>query len=53
MNRLPQTFAYRIKSGVNIFLFAGLLAMIIVLMTVSYQSVKAAWANPVGSLKYE
>jgi putative ABC transport system permease protein len=35
------------------FLEAGILALIIALLTVSYQSLKAASRNPVESLKYE
>jgi putative ABC transport system permease protein len=53
MNRWLQTFAYRATIGVGIFLFSGLAALVIALLTVGYQSVKAARANPVDSLRYE
>lgn len=48
-----QGFAYRISVGVDVFLFSAFLAFIIALLTVSYQAVKAARANPVDSLRYE
>ena len=46
-------FAYRINIGLGTFLLSGLLTLVIALLTVSYQSVKAALANPVDSIKYE
>jgi putative ABC transport system permease protein len=48
-----QNFAYRASLGVWIFLSAALLALAISVLTVSYQSIKAALANPAISLKYE
>jgi putative ABC transport system permease protein len=53
MNRWLEDFAYRIEIGPGIFLLAGALALLIALTTVSYQSIKAALANPVKSLRYE
>ena len=53
MNRWLQDFAYRIPIGVGTFLLAGVLALIIALLTVSFQAVKAATANPVKALRYE
>ena len=54
MNRwLLETFAYRIEISWQIFLIAGLTALLIALVTVSFQAVKAALANPVESLRYE
>lgn len=53
MNKWLQEFAYRIDIGLWIFLLAGSMALIIALMTVSSQAIKAATANPVESLKYE
>lgn len=53
MNEWLQNFAYRISIGILTFLFAGTIALIIALLTVSYQSIKAAVANPVESLRYE
>jgi len=48
-----QNFAYRTSLGAWIFLSAALLALAISILTVSYQSIKAALANPAHSLKYE
>jgi putative ABC transport system permease protein len=53
MNRWLQDYAYRIKLGWEIFFGAGLLAVSIALVTVSFQSIKAAIANPVKSLRTE
>lgn len=53
MNRWLQDFAYKINIGWSIFAIAGLLAVIIALITISFQSVKAALANPVKSLRTE
>ena len=53
MNRWLQNFAYRIDMTIFTFLFSALIALLITVITVSYQSVKAAVANPVKSLKYE
>lgn len=46
-------FAYRIDIGWAVFVFAGVLAIIIALATISFQAVKAANANPVKSLRTE
>jgi putative ABC transport system permease protein len=53
MNKWLQNFAYRTNIGILTFLFAGMVALCIALLTVSYQSIKAAVANPVESLRYE
>jgi putative ABC transport system permease protein len=53
MTRWLQDFAYRISIGVEIFLFSGLLALAIALLTVSFQAIKAALTNPVEALRYE
>ncbi|RYZ50623.1 MAG: FtsX-like permease family protein, partial [Sphingobacteriales bacterium] len=46
-------FAYRTSIGVGIIVIAGVLALAIALLTVSFQSVKAAFMNPVTSLRSE
>ncbi len=46
-------YPYRIKIGIDVFIISGLSALAIALMTVIYQAVKAAVADPAGSLKYE
>ena len=48
-----EDFAYRISIGADVFIFTALLAMGVAVLTVLYQSLKAAWANPVESLKDE
>ncbi|MFC4874447.1 ABC transporter permease [Negadavirga shengliensis] len=53
MNRWLEDFAYRIDIEWWMFGLAGLAALVIALMTVSFQSVKAALANPVDSLRNE
>ncbi|HEX9654708.1 MAG TPA: ABC transporter permease [bacterium] len=53
MNRWLETFAYRIDLGWWVFALAGGLALLISLLTVGTQAIKAAVANPVDSLKYE
>ncbi|MFQ5629204.1 MAG: ABC transporter permease, partial [bacterium] len=53
MNYWLQNFAYRTEISIFSFLFAGILAIAIAWLTVSYQSIKASVANPVQALKYE
>jgi putative ABC transport system permease protein len=53
MNRWLQDFAYRISMQWWMFALAGVLALLIAIFTVSFQSIKAAIANPVDSLKNE
>jgi putative ABC transport system permease protein len=48
-----QNFAYKESISLSSFLMAALLAWGIALLTIGYQSVKAALANPVDILKYE
>jgi len=53
MNRWLENFAYRVAIGWETFLAAGTLALVIALVTVSFQAIKAALANPVEALKCE
>ena len=53
MNSWLQGYNYRVSIGWEIFIVAGLLAMVIALLTVSFQAIKAAIANPVKSLRTE
>ena len=53
MDQWLQNFAYRINISLWIFLLAGFLALLIALLTVSWQSYKAASKNPVEALRYE
>ena len=53
MDHWLQDFAYRIEINLWIFVIAGAVAILIALVTVSFQAIKAAMANPVDSLKTE
>ena len=53
MNKWLESFAYKITLSWWIFALAGLVALLIALITVSIQSWKAASVNPVEALKYE
>ncbi len=53
MNTWLQDFAFRIRISFWFFLIAGVAALAFALLTVSYQAIKAARANPVDALKYE
>lgn len=48
-----SNFPFRIPISLLTFIAAGLIALCIAMLTVSYQSFKAALANPVDSIKYE
>ncbi len=53
MNKWLQSFAYRIDISWWMFLIAGITAIFIALITISFQAIKAATANPVNSLRSE
>jgi len=53
MKKWLQGFAYHINLGVDIFIMAALLAILIALFTVTWQSLKTAKGNPVDALRYE
>ena len=53
MQKWLQNFAYRTSLGLWIFVGAAGISLVITLLTVSFQSVKAALADPVSSLRYE
>ncbi|MBC7776503.1 MAG: hypothetical protein H7246_13800, partial [Phycisphaerae bacterium] len=53
MNKWLSDFAYRIDMQWWMFVLAGLAAILIAFLTVSFQSMKAALANPVKSLRSE
>ena len=53
MHKWLQNFAFRAVIGWEIFLVSAGAALVISVITVSYQSIKAAVANPVDSLRYE
>ena len=53
MNQWLQSFAYRTPLGAGVFIAAGLSVILITLLTISFQAIKAAVANPVKSLRSE
>ena len=53
LTRWLASYAYHIDLGWLLFAIPALLVVVIALATVSYQSMRAALANPVKSLRYE
>ena len=53
MNKWLEDFAYRININWTVFIIAGLCTLLVALLTVSFQAIKAAIANPVKSLRTE
>jgi putative ABC transport system permease protein len=53
MNKWLDDFAYRVTMGWTVFVLAALVALLIALVTISFQAIKAALANPVKSLRAE
>jgi putative ABC transport system permease protein len=53
MNKWLQSFAYRVDLSWWIFMVAGLMALVVASMTVSWQAIKAAVSDPVDALRYE
>jgi putative ABC transport system permease protein len=53
LNKWLQDFAYRINIGWWVFIIAAGSALLIALITVSFQAIKAAIANPVKALRTE
>ncbi len=48
-----ESFAYRIEMGYTVFLVAGASVIMITILTISFQAIRAALANPVNSLRSE
>ncbi|MCH7528524.1 MAG: ABC transporter permease [Candidatus Marinimicrobia bacterium] len=53
LNRWLQDFAYRVEIPPQTFLVAGLGALAIALITISYQVLRASLSNPINALRYE
>ncbi|MCK4793791.1 MAG: hypothetical protein KAV87_59230, partial [Desulfobacteraceae bacterium] len=53
MNNWLQNYAYRINIGIWTFFLSGILVLVIVLLSVSFQAIRSALANPVEALRYE
>jgi putative ABC transport system permease protein len=53
MNKWLQDFAYKIPIGWWMFAIAAIIVVLIALVTISFQSIRAALMNPVKSLRSE
>jgi len=53
LNAWLEGFAYRTRLGIEYFLLASVVTLVVALATVSYQSLKASLAHPIESLRYE
>jgi putative ABC transport system permease protein len=53
MQQWLNGFAFRIDLEVAVFLLAGMLALVVAVLTIGFQALKAARANPIHSLRYE
>lgn len=53
MKNWLATFEYRVGISPEVFLLAGGISLLIALATISFQTLKTVWTNPVKSLKYE
>jgi len=53
MSRWLSGFAFRTSLNILFFVFAAVIALMIAMITVSYQTLKAALANPIQSLRHE
>jgi putative ABC transport system permease protein len=48
-----QNFAYRINIGWDMFVFAGIISMVLAVLTISFHAIKVASGNPIDSLRSE
>ncbi len=53
MNKWLENFAFRIEIGVGTFVLTGFVALVLVVISVGGQALRASLANPVDSLRYE
>lgn len=53
INQWLQSFAYQVSYGMGIFIISGLAGLLIAIISVSYQALKAATTNPSDALRYE
>jgi ABC-type antimicrobial peptide transport system permease subunit len=51
LNRWLQSYAYRVGIGAGVFIWSALMAILITLVTISFQAIRAASMNPVKSLR--
>ena len=48
-----QNFAYRIDIGWQVFVFAGVISIVLAVLTISFHAIKVATGNPINSLRSE
>jgi ABC-type antimicrobial peptide transport system permease subunit len=53
MHKWLQDFAYRIELSIWVFVLSGIMALMIAIFSVGFQTIKAAIVNPVESIRYE
>ncbi|MFC1563598.1 ABC transporter permease [candidate division KSB1 bacterium] len=53
MNLWLNNFPYKTDTGIGIYFLAAVITLVVAVITVSYQCIKASLANPVDSLRYE
>jgi putative ABC transport system permease protein len=53
MNKWLDTFAYHIDMNIMVYILAAVAAILLALITVSAQTIKAAMSNPAKTLRYE
>lgn len=53
MQKWLEDFAFRVEMSWEIFFIAGLLSIVIAVMTISFQAIRAALTNPVNGLRSE
>jgi putative ABC transport system permease protein len=53
MSNWLSGFEYRVGMGPDVFLVSGGIALVIALLTISYQAIKTSWTQPAETLKYE
>jgi len=53
MKKWTQGFSYQAGIGIDMFVITGVLAAVIAMLTVSFQSIKAALSHPINAIKYE
>jgi len=51
MQKWIENYAYRIKINWDIFILAGIIGILIAILTISYQSIRAAYTNPIDKLR--
>jgi putative ABC transport system permease protein len=53
LHKWLQGYAYRCSFGIDVFVLAGIGTLLIALLAVGLHTVRAAWSNPLESIRYE